>query len=552
MLNQEILTSACPQSPFPLLATFGNIISSQQKELEELLRKNELLEKEIQEREQAHREEIQKKEQAYEQEIQKKEEEIKKKQDTILKIQKLLHGKKSEKSTSSKKGNKGSKGSKANQQGFNDDPEHELPPGSFPEHLERVEELIDDLPEGANPDDYYEFDEVVTERLAAFPGQFYVIVTRRKVYKHKETGKFHKPVAPEHPLGRCKVDLSFVISMILQKVLFHVPFYRFESVLKLSGIRIHRSNFVRWTTRFIELIKDIHAAIKKEVTSSSVVHVDETKIIANCKNSKESKKYHKTYIWNLVAPRTGVVFHWTRTRNNQETVALLKGVNGILVSDALNIYAHATEELGLVWQLCLIHVRRNFREITSCPAIAKEAQDKINLILFIDKKIRAQTRHNPKKRVHYRQRFLAPLFDNLKAWVTEQLILPEVQSDAALLKAFNYLNGRWVQVMTFLYYAEVYPTNNVAEQFFRYLKLGSKNWLFCASELGAKHLCILYTLVYSAKEVGINPLDYLTDIMTQIDERGVRAEDLTPKQWKKNREHLVNSQKKRKLKQPFV
>ena len=66
-----------------------------------------------------------------------------------------------------------------------------------------------------------------------------------------------------------------------------------------------------------------------------------------------------------------------------------------------------------------------------------------------------------------------------------------------------------------------------------------KNWQFCASELGAKTLCTLYSIVYSAKLAGVNPFYYLADLVEQVHVPGVKAQDLAPSKWKQNREHLV-------------
>jgi transposase len=106
-------------------------------------------------------------------------------------------------------------------------------------------------------------------------------------------------------------------------------------------------------------------------------------------------------------------------------------------------------------------------------------------------------------------------------------------------KAINYLLTKWDEATLFITNPYVIPHNNIAEQYFRYLKLGEKNWMFCASELGAETLCVLYPLIYSAKMLNINPMYYLMDLLTLIDQKGYKADDLIPTKWKESREKIV-------------
>ena len=142
-------------------------------------------------------------------------------------------------------------------------------------------------------------------------------------------------------------------------------------------------------------------------------------------------------------------------------------------------------------------------------------------------------------RIKYRQRFLLPLVSKMTLWIDSHIDLPEVQTDEKLLLAINYINNRWTEATCFISHPNVLPHNNLSEQHFRYLKLGAKNWLFCASDWGAETLCVFYSLAYSAKLLNINPYYYLADLVEQISEPGVKAADLTPRNWKRNREHIV-------------
>ena len=52
------------------------------------------------------------------------------------------------------------------------------------------------------------------------------------------------------------------------------------------------------------------------------------------------------------------------------------------------------------------------------------------------------------------------------------------------------------------------PDNNIAENAIRPLALGRKNWLFAASERGARATALFLGLIQSCKACRINPWEY--------------------------------------------
>jgi len=465
--------------------------------------------------------------------------EVAKKDLRIKELIKQLYGKKSEKNKGNASSSKGTS-NRISRDGFNDDGKKSEQ--NYPAHLPRIEEIIDNLPEGANPDEYELIGESRVSRLATLPVLHYVLVTVYRTFKKKSNSVIPSRKSEHvHPLGKCSADISFIVFAIIQKILFHVPFYRLEKLLALQQIVCHRSNLIRWSERLASLMEPIAAAIQKDIKSAAVVYGDESPAIVKTGEGDESNKFRKTYFWNLVAPERGIYFHWTSKRNRNEAQKLLNGIQGTFVSDALDIYQYATNKLSLMWAICWIHIRRNFVKAISNKELSEEALYRINMILRIDKAIRARTKTEDKMelRFRYRQKFLLPLVDRMRQWISEHISSPAVQTDELMLTAFNYIDRRWEEATCFIRDPRVLPHNNIPEQYFRFLKLGTKNWLFCASEWGAETLCTLYTLVYSAKMLNINPSVYLTDVIQQIDVPGVTADQLVPRVWKETREKIA-------------
>ena len=74
--------------------------------------------------------------------------------------------------------------------------------------------------------------------------------------------------------------------------------------------------------------------------------------------------------------------------------------------------------------------------------------------------------------------------------------------------------------------------NNHTERAIRPVVLGRKNWLFCWSEMGAETLAIMQSLISSCVLQGVNPTQYLRDVLDKIEtvpNKDIRT--LIPREW---------------------
>jgi len=78
-----------------------------------------------------------------------------------------------------------------------------------------------------------------------------------------------------------------------------------------------------------------------------------------------------------------------------------------------------------------------------------------------------------------------------------------------LRKAVQYIASLWPGLTLFTQEPEVEIDNNAVERALRGVVIGRKNHYGSKSERGTKAAAILYSLIESAKLVGIDPDDYL-------------------------------------------
>jgi len=71
--------------------------------------------------------------------------------------------------------------------------------------------------------------------------------------------------------------------------------------------------------------------------------------------------------------------------------------------------------------------------------------------------------------------------------------------------------------------------NNAAERSLRAAVLGRKNYLFAGSDAGGERAAAIYSLIGSAKLNGIDPENYLRNVLSRIADHPVnRIEELLP------------------------
>jgi transposase len=74
---------------------------------------------------------------------------------------------------------------------------------------------------------------------------------------------------------------------------------------------------------------------------------------------------------------------------------------------------------------------------------------------------------------------------------------------------------------------------NHVERALRPIPCGKRNWLFRWSEVGAKHVGIVQSLIATCRLQGVDPYTYLTDVLQRVGQHPAsRVAELTPRLWK--------------------
>lgn len=405
--------------------------------------------------------------------------------------------------------------------------EGKLPEGTrFPAHLPREDEFID---EGEGEVKF----EKITERLAANENPFYVKRIIRRI--RGSEGSLMSPPVPPGVIERTSVDVSFLVYVLIAKYVWHLPLYRQEQMMKVQGIQISRDTLIRYVITMASLLKPIYVSLGVKLFSGNHLFGDETPILVG-KGEHGSKQYTQSWFWTFLGD-AGCAFYYTQSRSYKEVEPLVKSFMGDFQCDGYKVYEKLSRkypEITLVG--CWAHARRKFvdAEKGGSAPLAKEALRYIRALYRVEERIREL---EPPDKLRLRQRFSKKILDLFERWLKEKAQDPNLLPKSLFGAALGYVRKRWGALCRYVENPALAIDSNAVEREIRPVALGKKNWLFCASEVGAEASAIIYSLIASCKLADINPTEYFTDVLQRISEHSAsKVEELIPVNWKVLRE----------------
>jgi transposase len=216
-----------------------------------------------------------------------------------------------------------------------------------------------------------------------------------------------------------------------------------------------------------------------------------------------------------------VLYHYSPDRKGEHPREHLTSFRGILQADGYAGYAGLYDR-GVTEAACWAHARRKFFDVhaTTQSPLATEALQRIAALYRIETAIRGQL---PDVRLATRAAKTAPLLADLRTWLEKTQMRISRKSDLA--GAIRYSLSRWDALTLILRDGRTCIDNNAAERSMRPMCLGRKNWLFAGSDSGGERAAAAYSLIETAKLNGLDPEDYLRQVLARIADHPVRRID---------------------------
>lgn len=371
---------------------------------------------------------------------------------------------------------------------------------------------------------------VVVERI---PASYKATRYLRPVYGCgccKDRMAVAEPVALPIPKGIAGPNLMAFV--VLSKYLYHLTLYRIQrQIYHESRIWFTRSTLSGWMRGICSQLERIHKALLSEYRSGRVKHADETPL-----QYKYEKVYRTGYMWvGLSGDGRIAVFLFDQHRSGKAAEKLLSGSSkgDVLMIDDFVGYRKVVKSLGLLELRCMGHIRRNFIDAVKAGAHQEFNERIVRLIrqLYRVERIADRANADAAQRLALRQRLSAGVTEQIKVLVMNPgfAVLPA----SATGQAINYYLRNWEAATRYLEDGELPIDNTPVERVIRHLAIGRNNWLAAGSKNGAKWMAILYSLITTCKLNGIDPHEYLADVMMVLPSREDRTsvDDLTPVNW---------------------
>lgn len=386
--------------------------------------------------------------------------------------------------------------------------------------------------QGPEADTFEVIGEKVTHRLAQRPGSYVILEYHRPVVKRRDTEQILTTPAPPNVLERSVADVSFLVGLLIDKFLYHMPFYRQHQRLQQSGIQLSRVTLSILAARAIDLLEPIYAAQLGNIRRGRVVIMDETPIKAG---RTAPGKMRTAYFWPIYGEADEICFPYASNRRfgNVQTI-LGADFTGVLQSDGYAAYTRFTEyKTDVIHAGCWSHTRRHFEHALDAePQAADEALQKIRAFYAVEEEIRIRGLEGADKLALRTEKTL-PKVQDFWRWCDEQCHRMELTPSNPLSKALLYARSRVESLQVFLSDPDVAIDTNRVERALRPIPMGKKNFLFSWTELGAKHIGTIQSLIVTCRLQGISPSVYLTDVLQRVGQHPARdVVDLTPRRWK--------------------
>jgi len=370
-------------------------------------------------------------------------------------------------------------------------------------------------------------------RLAQRPGSTVVLNYRRPVIKLKASQAIVCPAAPVGVIEGSRADVSFIAGMLIDKFAYHLPFYRQHQRLGDNGITVSRPWLTQIGQQAIALIEPIYDAQFDSIRSSRVKAMDETPIKAGRAGPGKLKA---AYFWPVYGELDEVCFPFfdsRRIEHVEQALGLSPVERGVLLSDGYTAYEHYTKKTGLTHAQCWAHTRRHLFEAKDVePQVAAQGLDFIGGLYAVEERIRAQ-KLGAAKKLDYRLMHAKPIVEQFFAWVNQQFEAQGLLPSNPMTKALAYARERRFGLEVYLTDPDVPIDTNHLERALRAIPMGKKAWLFCWTELGAKQVGVMQSLIVTCRLHQIDPYDYLVDVLQRVGQHPAnRVEELTPRRWK--------------------
>lgn len=344
---------------------------------------------------------------------------------------------------------------------------------------------------------------------------------------------------PLRPITKGLPSAGLLARILVAKYVEHLPLHRQETIFAREGLLIPRQSLCEWVMRSIEILLPIVLALKRRLLAGAMLQCDDTKVLCQENSVRGGRSWAFLWAWVGEDPEE-VVYDFSMGRDHGVVEAWIGNEwSGYLVGDGYagfgTVCRKRDAEHPIVEVGCWAHARRKVREAaTNAPEDAIEVAGWIRELYRIEKEAREAELDADALRELRRRKGL-PVLWKMRSLV--RVLVPKYGEDEAMGKALRYIENQWRTLRQYVKDGRLPIDNNACERAIRPVAVGRRNWLFAGSPRGGKMGAAIYSIVETCKRAGVNPFEYLEDVLVRVHVTPEeRMDDLVPRRWRELRD----------------
>lgn len=372
--------------------------------------------------------------------------------------------------------------------------------------------------------------EEATEEVDMIPAR----LIRRRIVRPKyacRCGEAGVSIAPLPPrlIPQSKLGLGLAIYILLTRFDDHLSFYRLEQQFReRHAVIIPRQQMVQWVEHIATWLRPIYDAMWQAMFAGGYLQVDETPV--RVMDPEVQGKAARGYLWFYAVPGGDVVLDFDRSRGMDPAKRRLEDFKGTIQTDAYEVYQSlGRKQDGLERIGCLAHARRRFyAALKENLADALWFISEFRALYRIEQEARDLTSAD---RFAFRQKRAPGIWDALKVKAVE--LKPKFLPKSTMGKALSYFMDEYEALIGYLGDGRYEIDNNLVENAIRPTAVGRRRWLFIGHPDAGWRSAVIYSIIVSCRRRGINPQDYLSDVLSRLPAMNItEVPSLLPGFWK--------------------
>jgi len=341
-------------------------------------------------------------------------------------------------------------------------------------------------------------------------------------------------IAPLPPrlVPQSKLGLGLAVYLLLSRFDDHVAYYTLERIFRERfGVVIARQQMVQWVEKVAHLLLAIYWLIWEELKAGDYLQIDESPV--KVLDPEVKGKAAQGYLWFYSRPGGYVFLEFNQSRGRDGPRERLRAFRGTMQTDGYELYdALRKEQPSRLRRIgCTSHARRKFYQalLESCS----EALWFIGQMRQLYQLERELKDASPQPRRQGRLQQAPAIWLAMKRRAEAIRADPRVLPQSTLGKAVRYLLNEYTALVGYLRDGQFEIDSNLVENDVRPSAVGKRRWLFIGHPDAGWRSAVIYTLIQSCRRYGLNPQEYLTDVLQRLPamtSSQVRA--LLPANWK--------------------